>query len=252
MCRLLPGERLDDLQRCGYYIIQNPERFCFGIDAVLLSGFAKAEEGESVLDLGTGTGIIPILMEAKTQGRHFTGLEILPEIADMASRSVEYDHLEDKIDIVTGDIKEASAIFGKASFDVVTANPPYMNDGAGKKNRDFSKAVAKHEILCRLEDVVREAGSVLKDGGRFYMIHRPNRLPEIFELTGIYRLRPVRMRLVYPGAGKDANMVLFEAVKGGRGHAPFTVEKPLTVYESPGVYSQEIYEIYGMTGGDMP
>ena len=139
-------ERLDDLQN-GYMIIQDPGRFCFGMDAVLLSGFANIKKGERVLDLGTGTGIIPILLENKTQGLHFTGLEVQPESADMASRSVAYNHLEEKISIVTGDIKDASKIFGASSFDVITTNPPYMIGQHGLKNDADAKTIARHEVL---------------------------------------------------------------------------------------------------------
>lgn len=240
---LLPGERLDELHRNGYYIIQNPSKFCFGMDAVLLSGFAAAKKGEKVLDLGTGTGIIPILMEAKTEGMHFTGLEIQPESADMAARSIAYNHLEDKIDIVTGDIKEASRIFGAASFDVVTTNPPYMNDAHGIKNPHVPKAIARHEVLCTLEDVVREGSRVLRPGGRFYIVHRPFRLVEIFEIMTRYKLEPKRMKLVYPFVDREPNMVLIEGIKGGR--SMIKIEKPLIVYEKPGVYTPEIYDIYG-------
>ena len=191
-------ERLDDLQRNGYKIIQNPNKFCFGMDAVLLSGFANVKRGEKALDLGTGTGIIPILLEAKTKGEHFTGLEIQQESADMATRSVAYNNLTDKIQIVNGDIKEAAKLFGPASFDVVTTNPPYMNDNHGIKNPELPMAIARHEILCSLEDVVREGAKVLKENGRFYMVHRPFRLVEIFTLMTKYRLEPKRLRLVYP------------------------------------------------------
>ena len=191
-------ERLDDLQRNGYKIIQNPNKFCFGMDAVLLSGFANVKRGEKALDLGTGTGIIPILLEAKTKGEHFTGLEIQEESADMATRSVAYNNLTDKIQIVNGDIKEAAKLFGPASFDVVTTNPPYMNDNHGIKNPELPMAIARHEILCSLEDVVREGAKVLKENGRFYMVHRPFRLVEIFTLMTKYRLEPKRLRLVYP------------------------------------------------------
>ena len=159
---LLEGERLDELHRNGYFIIQNPRKFCFGMDAVLLSGFAKVKPGETVLDLGTGTGIIPILLEAKTQGKHFTGLEIQPESADMARRSVAYNHLEDKITIETGNIRDASAHFGASSFHVVTTNPPYMTDHHGLANPNEAKAIARHEILCNLEDVIREIAIRLK------------------------------------------------------------------------------------------
>ena len=237
------GERLDELQRNGYGIIQNPARFCFGMDAVLLSGFAKAKAGEKVLDLGTGTGIIPILMEAKTDAADFTALEIQEESADMARRSVAYNHLEDKIKVVTGDIRDASNIFGASSFHVVTTNPPYMNDSHGLKNPTEVKAISRHEVLCTLEDVVREGAKVLKPGGRMYMVHRPHRLIEIFGTMKQYKLEPKRMQLVYPYIDKEPNMVLIEAVRGGRSR--MTVEKPLIVYQSPGVYMPEIYDIYG-------
>ena len=195
---LQEGERLDDLHRNGYHIIQNEKKFCFGMDAVLLSGFAKVKEGEKVLDLGTGTGIIPILLEAKTAGKHFSALEIQEESADMARRSVAYNGLEQKIDVVCGDIKEASNLFGAASFDVVTCNPPYMNNQHGLKNPDLPKAIARHEVLCTLEDVVREAAKVLKVNGRFYMVHRPFRLVEIINTLSKYKLEAKRMRFVHP------------------------------------------------------
>lgn len=169
------NERIDDLQN-GYYVIQDPDKFCFGMDAVLLSGFAKVKKGETALDLGTGTGIIPILLKTKTNGKHFTGLEIQKECADMAGRSVRYNHLEDDVEIVQGDIKEAADIFGAASFDVVTSNPPYMIGQHGLRNPDMPKAIARHEVLCNLEDVVSQASKVLKERGRFYMVHRPFRL----------------------------------------------------------------------------
>ena len=156
------NERIDDLQN-GYYVIQDPDKFCFGMDAVLLSGFAKVKKGETALDLGTGTGIIPILLKTKTNGKHFTGLEIQKECADMAGRSVRYNHLEDDVEIVQGDIKEAADIFGAASFDVVTSNPPYMIGQHGLRNPDMPKAIARHEVLCNLEDVVSQASKVLKN-----------------------------------------------------------------------------------------
>lgn len=236
-------ERLDELQRNGYRIIQNPEKFCFGMDAVLLSGFARAKQGSHVLDLGTGTGIIPILMEAKTEAAHLTGLEIQEESADMARRSIALNGLEEKIDIVQGDIKEAGSLFGGASFDVVTCNPPYMIGQHGLTNPDAPKAIARHEILCTLEDVISQAAKVLKPGGNFYMVHRPFRLSEIMVELVKYRLEPKRMRLVYPFADKEPNMVLIEANRGGKSR--LTVEKPLIVYKEPGVYTEEIYEVYG-------
>lgn len=240
--KLLEHERLDDLQN-GYNIIQNTEKFCFGVDAVLLSDFARVREHEKALDMGTGTGIIPILLKAKTEGHQFTGLEIQQDCVEMARRSVLHNHLESEITIVQGDIKEASAIFGRASFHVVTCNPPYMIHSHGLQNPDKPKAIARHEILCNLDDVVREAAALLEPRGRFYMIHRPFRLAEIIGTLLKYRLEPKRMRLVHPYVDKEPNMVLIEALSGGRSR--MTVEKPLIVYKEPGIYTDEINRIYG-------
>lgn len=240
---LKENERIDDLQRNNYKIIQDPNRFCFGMDAVLLSGFARVREGDKVLDMGTGTGIIPILLEAKTKASHLTGLEIQPDSADMARRSVRLNHLEEKINIVTGDIKEAVSLFGAASFDVVTCNPPYMTEHHGITNFEEPKAIARHELLCSLEDVVRQGAKLLKPGGSFFMVHRPFRLVDILVLMRECRLEPKRMKLVYPFADKEPNMVLIEACRGGRPR--MTVEKPLVVYKEPGKYTDEIYDIYG-------
>lgn len=236
-------ERLDELHRNGYFIIQDPKRFCFGMDAVLLSGFAKAKKGERALDLGTGTGIIPILMEAKTEGEDFTALEIQPESADMARRSVLYNHLEEKIKIVTGDIKDASRLFGASSFDIITTNPPYMIGEHGLSSASEARAIARHEVLCTLEDILRESAKLLRPGGRFYMVHRPFRLAEIMSRMVEYKIEPKRMQLVYPYVDKEPNMVLIEGLRGGKSR--LTVEKPLIVYKEPGVYNDEIYDIYG-------
>lgn len=243
MSNLLPGERIDELQRNGYRIIQNPERFCFGMDAVLLSGFARAKKQERCLDLGCGNGIIPILMEAKTEGKHFTGLEIQPESADMAKRSVALNGMQDRIDIVEGDIKDASKIFGASSFHVVTTNPPYMTAQHGLTNLYEAKTIARHEVLCNLEDIIRESARLLMPGGRFYMVHRPFRLAEIISLMVQYRMEPKRMRLVYPYVDREPNMVLIEGLRGGKSR--MTVEKPLIVYKEPGKYTDEIYDVYG-------
>ena len=231
-------ERIDELQRNGYRILQDPDKFCFGIDAVLLSGFAAVKKGENVLDLGTGTGIIPILLEAKTQGRQFTGLEIQPDMADMAARSVCLNRLEEKISIVNGDIKEASAIFGGASFDVVTCNPPYMSNNHGLKNPGLPKAIARHEVLCTFEDIAREASGVLKFGGRFYMVHRPHRLLELLETMRRWKLEAKRMKFVHPFAGREANMVLIEAFKGGR--PEMRIEPPAVSYTHLDVYKRQV------------
>ncbi|MCD8221370.1 MAG: tRNA1(Val) (adenine(37)-N6)-methyltransferase [Clostridiales bacterium] len=239
----LEDERIDDLQRNGYHIIQKKNGFCFGMDAILLSGFVRVKKGESLIDLGTGTGILPILLKAKTEGDHFVGLEIQKEIADMASRSVRLNHLEDHVKIVTGDIREASLLFGRASFDVVTSNPPYMNNTHGIKNPYLPKAISRHEILCTLEDVVREASLLLKPGGRFYLVHRPRRLAEIITVLKQYKLEPKRLKMVHPFIEKEANMVLTEAVR--QGGAMMKVEAPIIVFKEPGVYSDEIKTTYG-------
>lgn len=241
--KLLEDERIDDLQRCGLMIIQNTKKFCFGIDAVLLSSFANAKKGEKLIDLGTGTGIIPIIMQAKTQGSHFTGLEIQEEMADMAARSVRMNHQENVVKIVKGDIKEVKNLFTHESFDVVTSNPPYMNEDHGIRNPMLPKAIARHEILCSLEDVVSAAAYLLRAQGRFYMVHRPSRFSEIMETLIKYRLEPKRIKFVHPFVDKDANLVLIESVKGGGRF--MKIEKPLIVYERPGVYMKEIYDIYG-------
>ncbi|MCQ2501164.1 MAG: tRNA1(Val) (adenine(37)-N6)-methyltransferase [Lachnospiraceae bacterium] len=239
------GEQLDDLQN-GYYIIQAEGAFRFGMDAVLLSGFARVKPGERVLDMGTGTGIIPILLSAKTKGRSFVGLEIQARSADMAERSVAYNHLEDRIQIVTGDIKEAAAIFAPASFDVVVSNPPYMTGQHGLVNPEEAKAIARHEILCTLEDVVSQAAKVLTPRGRFYMVHRPFRLAEIMKVLMQNNLEPKRMQLVHPFVDREPNIVLIEACKNG--NPRITVEKPLIVYEEPGVYTKDVLNFYGMGG----
>lgn len=241
--KLNSEERIDELQRNGYRIIQNKDGFCFGMDAVLLSGFAEVKQGERAIDLGTGTGIIPILLKAKTAGAHFTGLEIQKISADMARRSVQLNDLSEQISIVEGDIKEAVSIFGRASFDVVTSNPPYMTGSHGLVNPQLPKAIARHEICCTLEDVVSQAAALLREGGRFYMVHRPFRLAEIMNVMVKYKLEPKRMKLVYPYVDREPNMVLLEGLKGGRSR--ITVEKPLIVYKAPGVYTDEIYDIYG-------
>ncbi len=240
---LKENERIDDLQRNGYRIIQKTDGFCFGMDAVLLSGFACVKKGERAIDLGTGTGIIPILLEAKNEGKEYIGLEIQEDMADMAFRSVALNHLEEKISVVKGDIKEAGKLFGKSTFDVVTSNPPYMNDTHGLKNPDLPKAIARHEILCTLEDVVREAAGLLKPGGRFYMVHRPRRLNEIVMMLTKYKLEPKRMKMVHPFINKEANMVLIEAVRGGG--SMMIMEAPVIVFKEPGIYSDEIYDVYG-------
>ncbi len=229
---LKPGERLDDLQIGGLELIQNPEGFCFGVDAVYLSDFAKVKPEETVLDLGTGNGVIPILLSAKTGGKKFTGLEIQESAADMARRSVAYNHLEERIDIVTGDIKEAAEIFKSAFFDVIITNPPYMLSQHGLRNTDIAKAIARHEILCTLDDILRAGMRLLQDKGRFYMIHRPFRLTEIMIKMNHYKIEPKRIQFIHPYIDKEPVLVLIEGVRGARPRV--TVEPPVIIYGEDG------------------
>ena len=248
---LKPGERIDELQRNGYGIIQSENNFRFGMDAVLLSGFAKVKKGETVVDLGTGTGIIPILLEARTEGSVFYGLEIQPDMAEMASRSVLLNGIENKVHIINGDIcdllrgenqeTELKKLFGRVN--VVTSNPPYMKARHGLKNPEDKKAVARHEIKCSLSDVCEAASRLLCYGGRFYMVHRPLRLPEIITEMKRFKLEPKKIKPVYPFIDKEANMVLIEAVKNASPECRF--EKPIIVYKESGEYTDEIYDIYG-------
>lgn len=252
---LKPGERIDDLQRNGFRIIQDPDRFCFGMDAVLLSGFAAGADPEKgiavanemenkrILDMGTGTGILPLLLAAKTKARELIGLEIQEDSADMARRSVELNDLSPRVSIVCGDIKEAGSIFGAASFDAITCNPPYMIGGHGMQNKDTPKAIARHEVMCTFDDIAESAEKILKPSGRFYLVHRPFRLSEILVTLTRHHLEPKRMQLVYPFIDKEPNMVLIEAVRGG--NPRMQVERPLIIYEKPGIYTKEIYDIYG-------
>lgn len=240
---LKPGERLDDLERNGLMLIQHPGRFCYGVDAVLLSWFAKAYEGERVLDFCTGTGVVPILMTAKTAASHFTGLEIQEEVAKMASRSVMLNHLGDKVSIICGDLKNTKTLFGKGVFNVVTVNPPYMAGGSGPVGADYSKAVSRHEILCSLEDVIRESANVLVAGGRMYMVHRPYRLGDIICLMKQYKMSPRRLCMVHPKASQEANLVLIEGIRGG--NTQIRVEAPLVLFDEDGQESRQIKMIHG-------
>ena len=236
-------ERIDDLHIKDYRIIQNKDGFCFGMDAVLLSDFTKVKLAESVLDLGTGTGIIPILLEAKNSGSQYIGLEIQQDFVDMATRSVSMNKREDKISIIHGDIKEAAKLFPLSSFDVITSNPPYMNTGKGLTNPSSVKAIARHEVLCSLDDVIYNASRLLRVGGRFYMVHRPQRLMEILETLKKHGLEPKQLRMVHSYMHKEATMVLIEAIRGG--NPLLKVLPPLIIYSDKNQYSTEIYQIYG-------
>lgn len=240
--RIRDGERIDDLQRNGYRLIQNPKMFCFGMDAVLLGGFAHVLPDEDVLDLCTGNGVIPVLLRARGKGKNYCAMEINPDSADLAERNFRLNGMQDCAGVVCGDICRASEVFGRDAFPVVTVNPPYMKGGHGLLNPDAAKAAARHEIFCTIDDVAREASRCLKVKGRLYMVHRPARLPEVFEALTRHGLEPKRMRLVYPKAGQDANMVLLEAVKGGG--RQMTAEPPLIIYGPDGGYTQEVKDAY--------
>ncbi len=240
------GERVDELYRCGYRIIQDPAKFCFGMDAVLLAAFARACPGEAVMDLGTGTGVIPTLMAGRYPGAHYTGLELNRDMAEMAGRSVRLNGLSDTVEIVEGDIRCVRGLFARGSFQAVTANPPYMKQGCALTNPDSARQMARHESCCTLRDCVEAAAYLLPHHGRFYLVHRPGRLPEIFEELRRVRLEPKRMRLVHAFAGSEPQEVLIEAsLGGGEG---LRVLPPLFEYEAPGVYSAELIELYGNAG----
>ena len=240
---LKENERIDDLEINGFRIIQNPFCFCFGMDAVLLANFANISSKADVLDLGTGTGIIPLLLAAKSKGKSWTGLEIQPEMVDMAERSVKLNSVEDQCHIVEGDLKNIKELFKPGQFGAVTSNPPYMKESSGLKNMKDTVVIARHEVCATLEDVIKAGFYLLKTGGTFTMVHRPTRLPEIMELMVKYRLEPKRMQLVQPRANKEPNLVLIEAVKeAGR---ECRMLPTLNVYDEDGNYTEELLRYYG-------
>lgn len=243
---VLEGERLDDLQRNGLHIIQDPADFCFGMDAVLLCGFVSEHQNVrngKLLDLCTGNGIIPLLLSAKTDADSIVGIELRHKAADMATRSVKLNKLEDRIKIVEGDIKQAADLITAASFDIVTVNPPYFKSGHGIVNPDDSKTIARHEVACSLEDVLREAKKALKENGLFYMVHKPQRLVDIFSLMREEGIEPKTLKVVYPDRTSPPNMVLIEGRKGSG--AELKIEEPLFIYKEDRTYSLEINTIYG-------
>ena len=240
-----PHERVDDLQIDGLKIIQNPNGFCFGIDAVLVSNFAKVKKGSKVVDLGTGTGIIPLLISAKSKDTKISAFEIQSDVADMARRSVAMNGLEDRIEIIEDNINNALEHFGKHTIDVVISNPPYMASGVGEVNPSDYKAISRHEIHCTLEDIIRTASGLLRGSGQFFMVHRPNRLVDILTLCRSYNLEPKQIRFVHPFADKSPNIVLIHATKGGR--PDVKVLEPLVVRKEDRSYTEEIYEIYRQT-----
>ena len=239
---LKPHERVDDLQRDGLKIIQDPNGFCFGVDAVLLSHFVKLKPNHLVVEFGTGTGIIPILLSAKVPFKKIYAFEVQPEVADMAGRSVEMNGLSERIQIISDNLKKAPQYLESGSADVVFSNPPYMAGHAGLKNESSQKTVSRHEILCTLEDIVENASKLLKHHGKFYIIHRPHRMVDIFTLCRKYQLEPKTIQMVHPFQDKAPNLFLLMCSRGGNPELTFL--DPLAVYERPGVYTKAIYEIY--------
>lgn len=239
---LKPEERIDDLQVNDLKIIQNPKGFCFGIDAVLLANFVELKKNAKVVDLGTGTGIIPILLAGKSTTSHITALEIQEEVSDMARRSVKLNHLEDRIQILTTDLKEALEMLPVNSFDVVTSNPPYMHS-KGLLNPEDTKSIARHEVKCSLEDVIFIASRLLKHLGKFFMVHRPQRLVDMMYYCRKYKLEPKQIQFIHPTYGKKPNLLLLECRKAAMPEVKLL--DPLYVYNEEGRYTEKIYEIYG-------
>lgn len=244
---LQPGERLDDLVRDGLRIIQKPGGFCFSIDAVLLAHFATVKRDDLVVDLGTGSGVVPLLLSTRKKARRIYGLEIQWEVVNRAVRSVAGNGLTDLIEILHGDIKAAEKLMGPGKFDLVTSNPPYMPKGRGEINPVDELALARHEISCTLADVIGAGSGLLNSHGRMAVVHRPERLADLFHLMKEHGLEPKRLRTVYPKPGRKPTLILVEAIKGAR--PDLDILTPLFVYDSKGNYTSELMNIYypGMT-----
>lgn len=246
---LKDNERIDDLQLKGLRIIQNPDGFCFGIDAVLLSNFAKISKKGTVVDLGTGTGIIPILVAGKSSAKKIYGIEVQEEVADMAARSVALNGLSERIEILNINLKSVHQHLDKGMADVVLSNPPYMPAGGALLNPGSYKAISRHEILCTLEDVIKVAASLLREKGTFYMVHRPSRLVDIISLCRQYKLEAKCIRFVHPREGKEPNIVLIKCVKSG--NPELRIMPPLYVYGDGTAYTKEIFDIYAKVNIDV-
>ena len=219
--------RIDDLELNGLKLKQDPKGFCFGLDAVFLSNYAKCEEGETVVDLCTGNGIIPVLLTAKIPAKKIYGVEIQKEVAELAKENVRFNNLEEKIEIINEDLNNAVNIFGKSKIDVITCNPPYRTRGCGMINEADTKAIARHEIKCTLEEVIRVSAALLRPLGKFYMIHRPDRICDILTLMREYKIEPKRIKFIQPSVEKNPEFVLIEGLRGGKRHV--TVEKTMFV-----------------------
>jgi tRNA1Val (adenine37-N6)-methyltransferase len=236
-------ETLDDLQLKGIHIIQKKDAFRFGVDAVLLANFAKVKKGMKVIDLCTGTGIVPFILAGKTEASSISGVEIQEEMVEMAERSVQFNKLEKRLNFINGDLKDMKLMKSLERVDVVTVNPPYKLQNSGLINPSDKNAIARHEICCTLEDVIAASRIVLKDNGRIYMVHRPERLADILCLMRKYKIEPKRIRLVHPNSKKAPNIVLVEGQRDGGAFLKW--EPPLYVYKDEGGYSEEIDKIYG-------
>ena len=242
---LRENERIDNLEYKNLKIIQNKDWFCFGIDSVLLSDFAKDIKKDSVgADLGTGTGIIGILLSFKTKLKKIIGIEIQTEVAEMAARNVILNNLENKMEILNIDIKEIEEKLEKNSMDFIVTNPPYKKIETGKINENIYKFISRHEYSANLEDFIKEANYLLKDKGSFYMVHRPERLVDIMEILRKYKIEPKKLRMVYSKSNKEAKLVLIKAIKNAKSF--LKIENPLIIYNEDGEYSEEIYKIYNM------
>ena len=240
---LKENERIDDLELQGLKIIQNKEGFCFGMDSVLLSDFAKEIKPKTkIIDLGTGTGILGILLSAKTQDTKIVGIEIQKEVAQMAQRSIELNDLQEKFSVICENIKNLKEQYEKGSFDAVVTNPPYKKQGTGAINEKDAKLISRHEITANLEDFISMSSYLLKDQGSIYMVHRPERLADILVMLRKYKLEPKVLKLVYPNLVKEPNLILIKATKNAKEF--LRVEKPLYVYNLDGSYTEEILKIY--------
>ena len=240
---LKENERIDDLEYKGLKIIQNTKGFCFGIDSVLLSDFAKNIKKDSiVVDLGTGTGIISLLLCKKTELKKIYGVEIQKEVAEMATRSIEINKLEEKFQIINKDLKNIFEDLNPNSIDVVVTNPPYMKLNTGAKNEEKRKLISRHEIECNLEDVIRVSYKLLKSNGEFYMVHRAERIVDIFSVMRKYRLEPKKIRFIQSNINKEPNLILIKAVKDAGNQ--LTLDKPLIIYNEDGSYTNEVLKIY--------
>lgn len=242
---LQTGERLDDLLVSGLRIIQDTSSFCFSMDAVLLAHFASLRTGDRVVDLGTGTGIIPLLLTTRARLGEVQGIEIQPDVAERAERSVLLNGLQDKITIVPGDLRRITELLPGYRANLVTSNPPYLQLTSGQVSPVEGQAIARHEIHCRLPDVVSAAAYLLGTGGRFALVHRPQRLAEIFYWLNRYKLEPKRLRLVHPRSGTEPNMVLIESHKDAK--PGLRILPPLVVYEGDD-YTPEIMAFYDREG----